>query len=105
MPASTPNPLERCCRSTPDGIEIRVKVVPGASRSRIAGVLGDALKVQVAAPPEKGKANDAVMAILAKAIHCARSDVLLIAGATSPRKTFLVRGMPIEDVMIAIASP
>jgi len=79
--------------------------VPGASRSQIAGMLGDALKVQVAAPPEKGKANEAVIALLAAKLQLPRSDISLIAGATSPRKTFLVRGISLEVIVSALASP
>lgn len=105
MSASTPDPLSRCCLPTPQGVEIKVKVVPGASRSQIAGVLGDALKVQVAAPPEKGKANEAVIALLAAKLQLPRSDISLIAGATSPRKTFLVRGISLEVIVSALASP
>ncbi|MGB9626422.1 MAG: DUF167 domain-containing protein, partial [Phycisphaerae bacterium] len=51
-------------RDTPGGVEVAVKVVPGSSRDRIMGVLGDALKIAVAAPPEKGKANQAVIEVL-----------------------------------------
>ena len=40
-----------------DGTRVRVKVVPGASRTKVVGVLGDRLKVAVAAPPEGGKAG------------------------------------------------
>ncbi|MGI9178416.1 MAG: DUF167 domain-containing protein, partial [Pirellulales bacterium] len=40
---------------------LRVKIVPGSSRNEIVGWLGDALKIKVTAPPEKGKANDAVV--------------------------------------------
>ena len=43
-----------------------MKVVPGASRTRLAGQLGDALKVAVAAPPEAGKANAALIELLAQ---------------------------------------
>ena len=46
---------------------IRVKVVPGASRAGIAGVLGDRLKVRVSAPAEGGRANKAVCAVIAAA--------------------------------------
>ena len=55
-------------RDDADGAVIAVKAVPGASRDRIVGVLGDALKIAVAAAPEKGKANQAIAATLAKAL-------------------------------------
>ncbi|HSD71700.1 MAG TPA: DUF167 domain-containing protein, partial [Thermoanaerobaculia bacterium] len=51
-------------RRVEDGLELRIKVVPGTSRSEIVGALGDRLKVRVAAPPERGKANDALVALL-----------------------------------------
>ncbi len=47
-------------------ITLKVKVVPGASRTQLSGWLGDMLKVRVSAPPEKGKANAAVEALLAR---------------------------------------
>jgi uncharacterized protein (TIGR00251 family) len=47
-------------RQVPGGVEVRLKVVPGASRSAVAGLLGDRLKVRIAAPPEGGKANQAI---------------------------------------------
>ena len=72
------------------GWEIRVKVVPGASRSRIAGVLGDRLKIQVAAPPEGGKANRAVAEVLAEWLGVAKSEVELVSGAGQPTKNFNV---------------
>lgn len=76
-----------------DGVLLPVRVVPGASRTRIVGELGGALKVAVAAPPEKGRANRAVADLLARALGLSRGDVRLIAGATSPRKTFLLVGV------------
>lgn len=81
---------EPWARRIPTGWEIRVKVVPGSSRSRIAGPLGDRLKVQVAAPPEDGKANKAVAEILATWLGLAKSDVELVSGASQPAKTFRV---------------
>ena len=72
---------------------LQVKVVPGASRNKVVGMLGDALKVQVAAAPEKGKANEAVRQLLAEFFAVKIGQVELISGQTQPRKTFLVSGV------------
>lgn len=69
---------------------VHVKVVPGARQNRVVGLLGDRLKVQVAAPPEDGKANAAVIELLATTLKIDRSRVELLSGASSPRKTFRV---------------
>ncbi len=91
-----------CLKPANDGVEIRVKVVPGASRDRIAGMLGDALKVQVAAPPEKGKANKSVCALLAEAVGAARRDLEVVSGHASARKVVRVRGVTVEGVRAAL---
>ena len=76
-----------------DGAVVAVKVVPGASRRRIVGPLGERLKVAVRKPPEKGAANQAVAALLAKALAVRASDVEILRGGVSPQKVFLVRGL------------
>ena len=75
-----------------DGQLLRIKVIPGSSRERVAGMLGDRLKVQVQAPPEGGKANKAVIAVLAKWISCRRADLSIASGHTQPLKTVLYTG-------------
>ena len=92
-----------CIRDEPGGAVIAVKVVPGASRDRIVGVLGDALKIAVAAPPEKGKANAAVAKMLAKALGIDRRDVTLVSGRTSPRKEFRVQTVNSASVLAHLA--
>ena len=72
---------------------MRVKVVPGASRSAIRGRLGDRLKITVAAPAEDGKANQAVCALLARAFGTGRRAVAVIAGRTQPLKTVELAGV------------
>ena len=67
---------------------IRVKAVPGASRDAIAGALGDRLKIRVSAPPEGGKANDAIIRLLSKALQTSERSITLLTGPTSPMKTF-----------------
>jgi uncharacterized protein (TIGR00251 family) len=66
-------------------MRLAVKVVPGASRDAIVGWLDRELKVAVSVPPERGRANDAVAALLR---HALGVSVELIRGQTSARKTF-----------------
>ena len=83
---------------TPDTARITVKVVPGASRDRIVGVHGDALKVQVAAPPEQGKANDRLCELLAAALGVPVRAVQVESGHHAPRKVVSVHGLALADV-------
>lgn len=85
---------------TPDetGVRLPVKVVPGASRTRLQGELGGRAKIAVAAPPEKGKANDALAGYLAKQLGIRRQAVTVIQGQTSPTKTVHLAGVTAEDV-------
>ncbi len=68
-------------------ILLAVKVIPGASRSGLAGLRDGALLLRVAAPPEKGKANDELRALLARALGLPKSEIVLVSGANSRRKT------------------
>jgi len=74
-------------------MRLSVKVVPKASRDRIAGWMGDVLKVCVTAPPERGKANAAVVEVLAEALGVPRAAGRIVAGETSPRKMVEVSGV------------
>ena len=70
-----------------------MKVVPGSSRSCLAGWLGDTLKLRVAAPPERGKANAAVCELLEQALSLPSGSARVVAGQTSPRKTVEIAGL------------
>ena len=87
---------------TPEGVQFRLKVVPGASRTRIVGQMEGALKVAVSAPPEKGKANKAVIALLARALGIKPAAVRIEAGTTSQHKRCLVIGLNPERVRRAL---
>jgi len=68
-------------------MEIRVKVIPRAARSEIAGEMADgSLKVRLAAVPEDGKANEALRELLARRYGVALRDVTIVSGASSSRK-------------------
>ena len=73
-------------------MRLHLKVVPKASRDRVVGWVGDRLKVQVTAAPERGKANEAVIEVLSAALGLPRSRVRIVAGETSPLKTVDVDG-------------
>jgi uncharacterized protein (TIGR00251 family) len=82
--------------ATSDGLRLRLKVRPQARRVGIEGVVpdrdGEALSVSVSEAPEDGKANAAVIALLAKALGVARSSISVTQGAASRRKTVHVAG-------------
>lgn len=75
-------------------MRLEIKVVPGASRDRVVGWLGDRLKVSVAAPPERGKANAAVVDLLAETLGLERARVRIVSGAAGPLKTVEVDASP-----------
>lgn len=72
------------------GITLEVKAVPGSSYSGISGFLGTALKIKVASPPEKGKANEEIIQLLSDTFKVPRSSIQLIQGTTSPHKKFRI---------------
>ena len=88
-----------------DGAIIPVKVVPGASRDRIAGALGGRVKIVTSAPPEKGKANKAVAGILARALGVGIRQVQLVAGRARAHKEFRISGLTPADVRRALQRP
>ena len=79
-----------------DGVVLRVHLQPGAGRSVVVGRHGDALKVRVAVPPERGRANAACAALLATTFGVAPAAVELVGGATSRSKRFARRGVEPE---------
>ncbi len=87
-----------CVEAALGGSRIALLVVPGASREQIVGAHGDALRIRVAAPPEKGRANGAVIALLARVLGVRRADIRITAGHGSRRKAAHVRGLGPDDV-------
>ena len=72
------------------GIEVRVRVVPRASRERIEGFYGDRLRVRLTAVPEGGEANEALIRLLARAARVPTSGGRIVAGAKDRSKTVLL---------------
>ncbi len=75
------------------GLELAVLAAPRASRSEIAGVAGDRLRIRLAAPPVDGAANEELVRFLAGALGLPRSRVKVAAGVAGRRKTVAIEGI------------
>jgi uncharacterized protein len=91
-------------REGPGGVTIEILVQPRASRTRIVGEHDGRLKVQLAAPPVDGEANDALVAFLASTLGVRRSDVSIERGDTGRRKTLRISGATASAVRTALLS-
>ena len=85
--------------TAPEGVRVFVRLQPKARRERIEGIVNEpdgraALKVAVTAPPENGRANAALVALLGKSWRLPKSAIEIVGGATDRRKTLLLRGDP-----------
>jgi uncharacterized protein (TIGR00251 family) len=90
------------------GAVLPVRARPGAKRDAVLDEHGGALRVAVSAPPEDGKANDAITRLLAEAFGLRRSTIHLIAGKTSRSKMFLFEAMTVAELsslLTAILNP
>lgn len=94
-------------RDAREGATFAVRVVPRASRTGIAGVMGEGegavLKIALAAPPVEGKANAELIAYLADVLEIARSKVEVVAGKQSKNKVVRVRDMSAIEVSAGLA--
>ena len=90
-------------RGTPEGSTLKVRVAPGASREKIVGAHGDALKIAVREPPEKGRANEAVERLLAEVFGVRPGDVVVVRGHTARDKLVLFRGLGEAELRARLA--
>lgn len=86
-----------------DGTVLAVRAQPGAKRAGVVGTHGGALRVAVTAAPERGKANTAIVAVLADALGCRASQLVLLSGPTSRDKRFLVTGVDPDALRTRLA--
>ena len=82
--------------ATADGVRLTLHVQPGARRTEVAGLHGDALKIRLAAPPVDGKANAALIEFIAERLSLPKSAVSLISGQTSRRKLLEIDSPPAD---------
>jgi len=79
-------------------MKLKVKITPQSKRNEIIGWFGDQLKIRIAAVPEKGRANKALVKFLADQLHIPRDFISIQHGHASPSKLLEVKGLCLEDV-------
>lgn len=89
---------------TAGGVIIPVHAQPGARKNGITGVHSGRLKVAVTQAPEKGKANQALVKLLAELLGLKRSQISLVAGETSNHKKFLIAGIDLATLQARLAA-
>jgi uncharacterized protein (TIGR00251 family) len=89
--------------SHPNGVVVPVRAQPRARQSRVVGTHGGSLKIAVTEPPEDGKANDAIIRVLANLLGLRRSEIELVSGAASRDKRFLVIGRQASEIQAKLA--
>ncbi len=80
-------------------VVLRLHLQPGAGRTSVIGRQGDALKVRVASPPEKGRANEACIALVADLAAVEPASVSLLDGESGRSKRFTVAGVEIDELV------
>lgn len=82
-----------------NAITFKVKVVPASSKTSIAGVLDGMLKVKIAAPPEKGKANKSLIDFLSKKTAVKKKCITITSGQTNPVKTIRIEAITARHLL------
>ncbi len=90
-------------RTTADGIVLPVRARAGGRTNALQGVHDGCLRVSVTTAPERGKANAAIIKLLAGCLGLSKSQIRLLRGQTSPRKEFLVREIDQSELHSRIA--
>jgi uncharacterized protein (TIGR00251 family) len=91
-------------RDTPEGLTLRVRVQPRASRDRLGGEREGALVVRLTAPPVEGKANEALARFLGRALGVPPSAVRVVQGATGREKRVAIAGVSAAAALERLAS-
>ncbi len=90
--------LDQVLQDGKDGVLLRIHVQPKARRQQVVGLYNERLKVCVTEPPDRGRANAAVMQLLAEALQISRSQINLVRGDTSRQKDLWLSGQQRQNV-------
>lgn len=94
------------CSALPGGVRLAVQVQPNAKKTEVMGVFDDALKIRLQAQPIDGKANDALIAFLAKRLSVPRKALTITHGLASRRKVIALMGQGLSpEALLACLAP
>jgi len=88
----------------PPSVRLRLRVSPGAARAAVVGRHGDGWKVRVAARPSRGRANDAVVTLIADTLGVARPNVRVVSGLSSRDKVVELSGVTAREAERRLAA-
>jgi uncharacterized protein (TIGR00251 family) len=94
---------ENVLRQDGNGLTLFVKVIPGSSKSQILGIKEERLRIKIAAAPEDGKANDALVSFLSKLLACPKKEIVLKSGEKARLKTIGLPKSCLEKARAALA--
>ena len=86
-------------REVDGGVVFTAKVVPGSCQTTVCGLLDGVVKIKVAAPAEKGKANQCLLKFLARQLGVKTKGISIVSGRTNPVKSIQVLGMSAESLL------
>ncbi|MBN1189356.1 MAG: YggU family protein [Dehalococcoidales bacterium] len=78
--------------------KIAVKITPNAGRNEIVGLQNEVWRIRIAAPPDKGKANNELIDFLSDVVKARKVDIIIIKGHTSHNKLISITGLTREEV-------
>jgi len=85
-------------QETKEGVVFSIRVIPRSSRSEIAGIQDDALKLKITSPPVEGKANEACIRVLSDLLGVRKSQITIVSGHKSRNKRIAVSGIGKENI-------
>jgi uncharacterized protein len=86
-------------------VRLTLKVAPKSSRNAVTGWMGDTLKLSVTTAPEKGKANQMVIEVLAQALDVSRSSISIVRGETASTKLVEIAQLTEAEVFTRLHKP
>lgn len=87
---------------TAEGVRLRIKAVPRATRSEVAGLHGDVVRIRLAAPPVDGAANEELIRFLSDTLSVPHTAIRLVSGQTSRSKVITIVGITLEQVRVSL---